>query len=79
LEFSGLVVEPKTPRNVVKIAFSAQILADGQVWIDMLDHRNLLSHTYDESAFGEVVAALADRYLPAIERLHAWLAERAAE
>jgi len=78
LEYSGVVIEPATPRNVVKEAFAAKIVADGQVWIDMLDHRNLLSHTYDEKAFCAAVDALADRYLPAIIALHTWLSERTA-
>ena len=78
LEYSGIIVEPATPRNVVKEAFAAKILPDGQVWIDMLDHRNLLSHAYDERAFCEAVAALADCYLPAMLALHAWLSERTA-
>ena len=76
LEYSGVVIEPATPRNVVKEAFAAKILPDGQVWIDMLDHRNLLSHTYDEQAFCAAVEALADRYLPAMLALHGWFLER---
>jgi nucleotidyltransferase substrate binding protein (TIGR01987 family) len=76
LEYSGVVVEPATPRNVVKEAFAARILPDGQVWIDMLDHRNLLSHTYDEKTSCEAVEALSDRYLPAMLALHAWFTER---
>jgi nucleotidyltransferase substrate binding protein (TIGR01987 family) len=79
LEYSGMVIEPMTPRNVIKEAFAARILPDGQVWIDMLDHRNLLSHTYDERTFIAAVDALASRYLPAIERLHKWFLERMAE
>ncbi len=46
LEYQGVEISPVTPRNVIKEAFSAKIIVDGQVWIDMLDHRNLLSHTY---------------------------------
>lgn len=42
----------------------------------MLESRNRLSHTYDGSAFDEVVLALRDRYLAAFETLHAWLLER---
>jgi nucleotidyltransferase substrate binding protein (TIGR01987 family) len=79
MEFGGIVIEPATPRNVIKEAFAARILDDGQVWIDMLDHRNLLSHTYDEQAFGDAIQALAERYLPAIERLHGWFLARVVE
>jgi len=76
LEHEGQVIDPVTPRNVIKEAFAARILRDGQVWIDMLDHRNLLSHTYDEAAFGTAVLAIRDRYQSAIEELHRWLLER---
>ena len=78
LEHAGVVIAPLTPRNVIKEAFAAKILPDAQVWIDMLDHRNLLSHTYDEKAFNAAVDALANRYLAAIERLHEWFLERVA-
>jgi len=29
---------------VIKEAFAAKIITDGQVWVDMMLHRNLLSH-----------------------------------
>jgi nucleotidyltransferase substrate binding protein (TIGR01987 family) len=45
MEHGGFVFATITPRQVIKDAFAAKILKDGQVWIDMLDHRNLLSHT----------------------------------
>jgi len=39
----------------------------------MLDHRNLLSHTYDFSVFEKAVEAIHARYLPAMEALHEYL------
>ncbi len=59
-----------TPRQVLKDAFAAKVIDDGQVWIDMLDHRNLLSHTYDAGKFEKAVEAIAVRYLPAMAALH---------
>ena len=76
LEYEGQIIDPVTPRNVVKEAFTAGILGDGQVWIDMLDHSNLLSHTYDAATFDTAVLAIRDRYQAAIEELHLWLMER---
>ncbi len=70
LEEGGLVITPLTPRQVLKEAFTAKVIADGQVWIDMLDHRNLLSHTYDFTIFEKAVEMIAARYLPAMEALH---------
>src|SRR6266446_5122145 len=36
------------PRDVIKEAFGHQLIDDGETWMDMLDKRNLMSHTYDE-------------------------------
>jgi nucleotidyltransferase substrate binding protein (TIGR01987 family) len=76
LEEQVTIINPVTPRNVIKEAFSAQIIADGQVWVDMMLHRNLLAHTYDFSKFKEVLDAVVERYLDAQEQLHEWFLTR---
>jgi nucleotidyltransferase substrate binding protein (TIGR01987 family) len=73
LEASGFVFATITPRQVLKDAYAAKILTDGQVWIDMLDHRNLLSHTYNQAGFEKAVEAIHTRYLAAIGNLHEFL------
>ena len=73
LESGGFVFATVTPRQVMKEAVTAKVLADGQVWIDMLDHRNLLSHTYNLVGFENAVAAIHNRYLPAFDQLHEFL------
>ncbi len=79
LEDSGLRISPVTPREVFRQAVAAGVLADGQVWIDMLDHRNLLAHSYDGVVFAEVSEALSARYFPAMEQLRGFLAAEHAE
>ena len=79
LEHSGLRIAPVTPREVIRQGAAAGILADGQVWIDMLDHRTLLAHNYDGVVLVEVTDALAARYFPAMEQLHEFLAAPAPE
>lgn len=70
LEEGGFVFATITPRQVLKDGFAAKVIVDGQVWIDMLDHRNLLSHTYNVASFEKAVEAIASRYLPAMGSLH---------
>ena len=79
LEASGFVFAMVTPRQVLKDAFAAKIIEDGQVWIDMLDHRNLLSHTYNFSSFEKAVDAVHTRYLSGIEKLHEFLQKEALQ
>jgi nucleotidyltransferase substrate binding protein (TIGR01987 family) len=69
LEEGGSIISPVTPRQVLKDAFAAKIISDGQVWIDMVDHRNLLSHNYDLAVFEKAVEDIAARYLPAMKSL----------
>jgi nucleotidyltransferase substrate binding protein (TIGR01987 family) len=72
LEDSGMVFAIVAPRQVLKGAFAAKLIVDGQVWIDMLDHRNLLSHTYSAASFDTATEAIVQRYLPAMAVLHAF-------
>ncbi|HYR57019.1 MAG TPA: nucleotidyltransferase substrate binding protein [Chthoniobacteraceae bacterium] len=76
LENAGVTLSQITPKAVIKAAFAAKLIDDGQAWIDMLAHRNLMSHTYDFAKFQEVVAALKDRYLAKIQELYLLLKEQ---
>jgi nucleotidyltransferase substrate binding protein (TIGR01987 family) len=76
LEESGLVLTAVTPRQVIKDAFAARVVDDGQTWIDMIDHRNLLSHTYDPANFEAAVEAIHARYLEAFVQVRDLLDER---
>lgn len=74
LKYNG--VDVKLPREVLKQAFANDILSDGQVWIDMLEDRNLMAHTYDEARARLAVAHICQRYLAGIEQLHGYLRTR---
>lgn len=78
LQYGGFTISKITPRQVLKEAFAAGIIDNGQVWVDMLDHRNLLSHTYDQARFEQAVVAIHDRYLPAFGRLHAFFQQESS-
>lgn len=70
LIFNGIVFDQVTPRHVLKQAFASKIIEDGQIWMDMLEHRNLMSHTYDRGICEKAVEAIAERYLTALEQFY---------
>lgn len=70
MEASGVVFGVVMPRQVIKDAFAAKVLSDGDTWIAMLDHRNLLSHTYNPAVFEQAVEAIHQRYLPRLDDLY---------
>jgi nucleotidyltransferase substrate binding protein (TIGR01987 family) len=76
LQANGVIISPVTPREVIKQAFVAGVVDDGQVWVDMMLHRNELSHTYDFNKFRAVLDAALTRYGPAMQRLHRWLSSQ---
>lgn len=60
LEFSGITVN--TPREVIKEAFSVNIITDGQMWINMMEARNKTSHTYKEEFAKELCQDILNNY-----------------
>lgn len=78
MESCGSNFATVTPKAVLKDAFQAKLINDGQVWIDMLNHRNLLSHTYNFANFEEAVNAIYFRYLAALRDIYEFLIEEDA-
>ena len=68
-------IEVNSPKGIIKEAFTKEIIQDGQLWIDMLDIRNRLSHVYDESMFKEIAKKITKEYVQEIEKLYQKLKE----
>ena len=76
MEHDGLILPSVTPRAAIRQAFQAKLIEDGDVWIDMLNDRNLMSRNYDFAAFRRVSANIERRYLPILGDMYAkFLAE----
>jgi nucleotidyltransferase substrate binding protein (TIGR01987 family) len=62
-------VDVKFPRDVIKESFKYELISDGEVWLDMLDKRNLMTHTYDEEKSSLAIALIKEKYLRAINQV----------
>ena len=76
LVYNGIDV--KLPREIIKQAFANDIVEDGQLWIDMLEERNLMTHTYDEERAHEAIQHICEDYLQGLAQLHQYLLDRLA-
>ncbi len=65
----GQSVLVQFPRDVIKQAFHYQLITDGDVWMDMLEKRNLMAHTYDGAAADEALRYISKRYFGALQQL----------
>lgn len=66
-------IDAKFPRDVIKEAFKYELINDGDVWMDMLDKRNLLSHTYDEDKAELACSLIKNNYFYPLVQLHTLL------
>ncbi|MCR1951620.1 nucleotidyltransferase substrate binding protein [Clostridium sp. DSM 100503] len=67
LEFEGY--EVKSPRSTIQIAFQTQLIIEGHIWIDALEKRNLMAHTYDEEVAKQAEELIKSEYYPIIKEL----------
>jgi nucleotidyltransferase substrate binding protein (TIGR01987 family) len=50
-------------KGAIRQAFANDLIGNGQVWMDMIDSRNLVSHTYNEDVALELVNSIKDKYI----------------
>ncbi|MEN6462303.1 MAG: nucleotidyltransferase substrate binding protein [Syntrophomonas sp.] len=74
LEYQEVLVT--FPREVIKEAFHHGLIEDGEMWMDMLEKRNLLAHTYDEERFQLAIKMIKDHYYAAISQLYRELGDK---
>lgn len=67
LEFEGYDV--KTPRDTIKKAFQVGIIDDGSVWLDALEKRNLMSHTYNENITNQTEQLIKTKYYAMMKKV----------
>ena len=56
-------------RDTTREAFRNGLIENGEVWMDMVDKRNLTSHTYDEKTAAQVVMTIRNAYFAEFEKL----------
>lgn len=70
LESQNVVFEQITPRAVLKEAIAAKLISNGSDWMNALDARNKMSHTYDVKQFDAVIEKIETRYLNCFAELY---------
>ncbi|HVM48045.1 MAG TPA: nucleotidyltransferase substrate binding protein [Candidatus Acidoferrum sp.] len=53
-------------KNATREAFRNGLIQDGQAWMDMIQARNLSSHTYNANIAQGVVQSVLERFHPAL-------------
>lgn len=56
-------------RDATREAFKTGLIKNGEAWMDMVQSRNLTSHTYDEATAAKIVSAIRTSYFAEFEGL----------
>jgi nucleotidyltransferase substrate binding protein (TIGR01987 family) len=49
-------------KDTTRESFRTGLIENGEVWMDMINSRNLTSHTYDEATAARIVSAILHAY-----------------
>ena len=60
-------------RDTTRAAFRVGLIENGEIWMAMIQSRNLTSHTYNESTAAQIVEAILEAYYVEFEVLQAKL------
>ena len=65
-------IDVKFPKDVIKEAFSFDVIENGQMWIDMLKDRNVSSHEYNMDKIDEVLERISTIYFDELIKFSKW-------
>lgn len=64
----NLVLEVYSPRSVIKESYKQNLIENGELWLDILEDRNLTSHTYDENTANRIKDNIVNKYVLEFEK-----------
>ncbi len=62
-----------SPKKVIRTAFASGYITDGELWLQSLDDRNLITHDYDEDMAQEISQNIAGKYYRLLQDLYSRL------
>ena len=66
-----------SPKKVIREAFANGIITDGDIWVEMVASRNILSHTYNQQDAIQFEDKIINIYFPVFKQLADNLAAQA--
>ena len=54
-------------KDATRLAFQRELITNGEDWMEMIESRNLSSHTYDEATADKVSARILEKYAALFE------------
>ncbi|HWQ65569.1 MAG TPA: nucleotidyltransferase substrate binding protein [Methanospirillum sp.] len=58
--------EIRGSRDAIRQAISMDLISDGEIWMEMLESRNITAHTYNEKTADDILEKIVTKYYPAL-------------
>jgi nucleotidyltransferase substrate binding protein (TIGR01987 family) len=71
LESQGFTIA--SPRSAIQTAFQSGLITEGHLWIEALEQRNLMAHTYDEERARQAIRLIQNAYYQILFNLYSKL------
>jgi len=66
-------------KDTSRAAFRTGLIENGEIWMDMINSRNLTTHTYNEATAAKIVSAILDAYFTEFQALRTKMASMKQE
>jgi nucleotidyltransferase substrate binding protein (TIGR01987 family) len=70
MQEDGVIIDKISPKYILKLAHNNKYIDNIEVWLAMINDRNLMSHTYNFNDFNKVLKALQNTYYAHLEELY---------
>jgi nucleotidyltransferase substrate binding protein (TIGR01987 family) len=70
LESVGLAVKSPSPSSIIKQAFAARLIEDGELWMKSIETRNETCHIYNSQTFDRILTEIDRDYYALFESLY---------
>ena len=65
-----------SPRMIIKLAYQAGMIKEEEGWLNLMDARNEVSHSYNEDVALSIIKKSKEQYVSLFEELEKEMAER---
>jgi nucleotidyltransferase substrate binding protein (TIGR01987 family) len=64
MEEDGIIIDRISPKIVLKQAFNSKYIENIELWIEMVNDRNMISHCYDMEQVHSIIQDIQAQYIP---------------
>lgn len=65
-----MILSTIIPATVLKAAITVNLIKNGEIWMNALESRNKMSHTYDFKQFEQIIINIEKDYYPELENMY---------